>query len=46
MNIDEEISLWGNRMILCGIIYHEGEQSDCGHYTSGVKINNKLVFDK
>ena len=27
-------------MALSGIIYHEGEQSHCGHYTSGVKVNN------
>ena len=37
--IDEEISPWGNRMVLSGVIYHEGEQSHCGHYTSGVKVN-------
>ena len=47
LNIDEEISFWGNTMVLCGIIYHEGEQSGCGHYTSGVKINNSwfLISD-
>ena len=27
-------------MALPGIIHHEGEQSHCGHYTSGVKVNN------
>ena len=27
-------------MALSGIIYHEGEQSHCRHYTSGVKVNN------
>ena len=27
LNIDEEISLWGNRMVLSVVIYHEGE---CG----------------
>ena len=37
---DEEISLWGNRMVLSGVIYNEGEQSHCGHYTSGVNVNN------
>ena len=25
-------------MVLSGVIYHEGEQSHCGHYTSGVKV--------
>ena len=40
VSIDEEISLWGNRMVLSGAIYHEGEQSHCGHYTSGVNMNN------
>ena len=38
--IDEQISLWGNVMELSVIIYHEGEQSDCGHYTSRVKIED------
>ena len=27
-------------MALSGIIFHEGEHSDWGHYTSGVKVNN------
>ena len=27
LSIDEEISLWGNRMVLSGVIYNEGEQS-------------------
>ena len=27
-------------MALSGIIYHEGEQSHSGHYTSEVKVNN------
>ena len=27
-------------MSFSGIIYHGGEQSDCEHYTSGVKLNN------
>ena len=40
LRIDKEISLWGNRMVLSGVIYHEGEQSHCGHYTSGVKVDN------
>ena len=38
--IDEEISLWGKRMILSGVIFHEGEQSHCRHYASGVNVNN------
>ena len=37
---DEEISLWGNRMVLSGVIYNEGEQCHCGHYTSGVNVSN------
>ena len=40
LSIDEEISLWGNRMLLSGVTYHEGEQSHCGHYTSGVEVDN------
>ena len=40
LSIDEEISLWGNRMVLSGVIYHEGEQSHCKHYTSGVNVDN------
>ena len=39
-SIDEEISLWGNRMVLSGVICHEAEQSHCRHYTSGVNVNN------
>ena len=38
--IDEKISLWGKRMILSGVIFHEGEQSHCRHYASGVNVNN------
>ena len=30
--IDQEISVWGNRMVLSGVIYHEREQSHCGHW--------------
>ena len=40
LNIDEEVSLWGNRMAFCGVIYHKGEQSHCRHYTSGVNVDN------
>ena len=45
--IDQEISVWGIRMVLSDVIYHEGEQSHCGHYTSGVNVNNTwfLVSD-
>ena len=32
LSIDEEISLWGKRMVLSGVIYNEEEQSHCGHY--------------
>ena len=44
LSIDEEISFWGNRMVLSGVIYHEGEQSHCGHYTSGVNVNNTRIL--
>ena len=27
-------------MVLSDVIYHEGEQSHCRHYTSGVNVNN------
>ena len=40
LGIDEEISLWGNRMVLSGVIYHEGEQSHRGLFTSGVNLDN------
>ena len=40
LGVDEEISLWGNRIVLSGVIYHEGEQSYRGLYTSGVNLNN------
>ena len=40
VSIDGEISLRDNRMVLSGVIYHEGEQSHCGHYTSEVNMNN------
>ena len=44
LSIDEEISLCDNRMLLFGVIYHEGEQSHCGHYTSGVNVNSTWFF--
>ena len=31
LSIDYEISLWGNIMVVSGVIYHEGGQSHCGH---------------
>ena len=31
LSIDAKISLWSNRMVLSGVIYHEGEQSHCEH---------------
>ena len=40
LKIDEEIFLWGNTMTLHALIYHEGEQANSGHYTSGVKVND------
>lgn len=39
INIDETISFYGNTMSLHGIIYHDGEQTNSGHYTAGVKLN-------
>ena len=40
LSFHEDISLWGNRMVLSGVIYREGEQSHCGHYTAGVNVDN------
>ena len=40
LSIDEEILLWVNRMVLSGVIYHQGEQSHCRHYTLGVNVDN------
>ena len=31
-------------MVLSGVIYHEEEQSHCGHYTSGVNVNNTRIL--
>ena len=44
--IDEEINVW-DTMTLHAIIYHKGEQANSGHYTSGVKINDRwfLISD-
>ena len=42
--IDEEIVLWGNAMVLSGVIYHKGQPSDHGYYTSGVQINNTWFY--
>ena len=44
LSIDEEIVLWGNIMVLSGVIYHEGQQSDRGHYTSEVQMDNTWFF--
>ena len=40
----EEIVLWGNTMALSGVICHDGQQSDCGHYTSEVQMDNSWFF--
>ena len=40
LGIDQKFPFWGNRMVLSGVIYHECEQSHCGHYTSGVNVDN------
>ena len=44
LSVDEEIVLWGNPMVLLGVIYHEGQQSDCGHYTSEFQMDNTWFF--
>ena len=44
LSIDEEIVLWGNTMVLSGVIYHKGQQSDYGHYTSEVQMDNAWFF--
>ena len=44
LSIDEEIVLWGDTMVLSCVIYHEGHQSDCGHYTAKVQMNNTWFF--
>ena len=44
LSIDEEILFWGNGMVLFAVIYHEGEQSYCGHYTSWIKVVNTGFF--
>ena len=36
LSIDRKFLLWGNRMVLPGVNYHQGEQSHCRHFTSGV----------
>ena len=40
LSIVEEISLWGNRMVLSGVNYQEGEQFQCKIYTPGVDMDN------
>ena len=41
LSVDEEILVWGNRMVLSGTVYHEvRKQSHCRHYTSGVNVDN------
>ena len=44
LNLYEEISLWRNKMLLSDIIYHGEEQSDCGHYPSGIKLDDLFFF--
>ena len=44
LSIDKEIVLWGNTMALSVVIYHKGQQSDCGHYTSEVQMDNAWFF--
>ena len=40
----EEIVPWGNTMALSGVICHDRQQSDCGHYTSEVQMDNSWFF--
>ena len=40
LNIEEKIYLWGY-WTLHAIIYHEGELANSGHYTCGVKVNER-----
>ena len=40
LSIHEEISHCGNRMVLSGVIFYEGEQSYWKHYTSKVNVDN------
>jgi len=40
VNIEEEILVWGN-WILHGIIFHEGDHANSGHYTCGIKKKDK-----
>lgn len=44
LSIDEEILFLGNGMVLSAVIYHEGEQSYCGLYTSWIKVVNTGFF--
>ena len=44
LRIEDEILLSGNRMVQFDIIYHDEEQSQCGHSTSGVKANNTWLL--
>ena len=44
LSIDEEIVDWGNTTVLSAVICHEGQQSDCGHYTSEVQMDNTWIF--
>ena len=40
MSIDKEISRWGNRIVIFGVIYLKALQSSCGRYTLVVNVNN------
>ena len=40
LSIDEEISLYDNRMVHTSVIYHEGKHHHCRQYISGVNMNN------
>ena len=33
-----------NKYELCGIVWHESETATTGHYTSNVKIDDRLFF--
>ena len=40
MNLDETLSLFGKTLTLHGIIYHSGPNTNSGHYTSAVRLND------
>ena len=41
LNIQDELHFYGNYYSIHAIIYHEGTQANSGHYTCGVKVNER-----